>query len=83
MEKITLWCKEKLMPRYLFLPDGDNAFFVDMENLLTIRNLLDVVKQRKQFYLEEYPFDFDNCLLFDNQGNKYTNEFIFSFYKEK
>jgi hypothetical protein len=54
-----------------------------MENLLSIRNLLDVVKQRKQFYLEEFPFDFENSLVFDNQGNRYTNEIIFSFYKEK
>jgi hypothetical protein len=83
VEKITLWCKEKLMPRYMFLPDGDNAFFVDMENILSINNLLGVVKQRKQFYLEEFPFDFDNILVVDNKGNKYTNELIINFYKEK
>lgn len=83
IEKINLWRKEKLIPRYLFLPDGDNTFFVDMKNILSIENLLDVVKKREQFYLEEFPFDFENTLVFDNQNNKYINEFIFSFYKNK
>jgi hypothetical protein len=81
VKKINLWRKDKLMPRYLFLPDGDNAFFVDMENMLSINNLLDVVKKRIQFYLEEFPFD--NGLVSDNQNSNYTNEVILSFYKEK
>jgi len=81
--KMTTWRKEKLMPRYLFLPDGDNEFFVDMENMLSIKNLLDTVKLRKQFHLYEFPFDTSNTLLRDSLGNKYTNELIFGFYKDK
>lgn len=81
--KMATWRKEKLMPRYLFLPDGDNEFFVDMENMLSIKNLIDTVKLRKQFYLYEFPFDTSNTLIRDSLGNKYTNELIFGFYKDK
>lgn len=83
LEKIMAWRLEKVMPRYLFLPDGDNEFFIDMENFLTIKCLFDLVKSRKQFYLIEYPIDTENTLVTDSFNNKYTNEFIFGFYKEK
>ena len=83
LDQITSWRLEKLMPRYLFIPDGDNEFFVDMENMLSIKSLLDVVKLRKQFYLHEFSFDTMNTLITDSSGNKYTNELIFGFYKDK
>ena len=83
MEMIALWRNENLMSRYLFLPDGDNDFFVDMENLLSIKTLLDVVKRRKEFFLMEFPYDLENPLAIDSQGNIFTNELIFNFYKEK
>lgn len=37
IEKITMWRLKQVMPQYLFMPDGDNEFFVDMENLLSIK----------------------------------------------
>jgi len=83
IEKINSWRREIMMPRFLFLPDGDNEFFVDMENLLSVKNLFDVVKKRKEFYLKEFPFDIENSLVFDSQNNIYTNEIIFSFYKDE
>ncbi|MDR1345349.1 MAG: lantibiotic dehydratase family protein [Bacteroidales bacterium] len=75
------WRSETLMPRYVVLPDGDNELFVDMDNLWSITLLLDVVKKRPQFYLEEFPHNMDNLLVSDIQGNKYVNECIFGFYK--
>lgn len=82
IEKITMWRLKQVMPQYLFMPDGDNEFFVDMENLLSIKSLFDIVKQRKQIYLYEFPFDYENALALDCGSNIYTNEFIFGFYKE-
>jgi hypothetical protein len=69
------------IPRYAVLPDGDNELFVDMDNTQSVRLLLDTVKKRSQFYIEEFPYDMDNLLISDTQGNRYVNEFIFGFYK--
>jgi hypothetical protein len=71
------------LPRYVVLPDGDNELFVDMESRLSVQTLLSVVKKRKSFYLEEFPFDPDNALVKDEHGNAFTNEFVFGFYKSQ
>ena len=77
------WLKEKQLPRYVVLPDGDNELFVDMESRLSVQTLLSVVKKRKTFQLEEFPFDPENALVKDESGNAYTNEFVFGFYKSQ
>jgi hypothetical protein len=77
------WRKEKQLPRYVVLPDGDNDLFVDMESRLSIQTLISVIKKRKSFQLEEFPFDPENALVKDENGNAFTNEFVFGFYKSQ
>jgi hypothetical protein len=81
-EEQQKWREEKQMSRYVVLPDGDNEFFVDMDIDISVKALLDVVKKREQFYLQEFPFDVDNSFISDGQRNSYTNEFIISFHKD-
>ena len=71
------------LPRFVVLPDGDNELFVDMESRLSVQTLLSVVKKRKSFQLEEFPFDPDNALVKDENGDAFTNEFVFGFYKSQ
>ena len=80
---IENWRKEKQLPRYVVLPDGDNELFVDMESRLSIQTLISAIKKRKSFQLEEFPFDPDDALVKDEHGNAFTNEFVFGFYKSQ
>ena len=80
--EISEWRNAKQMPRYVVLPDGDNEFFIDLDNEVSLESLQDLVKKRKQFYLQEFPFDINNLFISDNNENSYTNEFIINFYKD-
>ncbi|MCL2042327.1 MAG: lantibiotic dehydratase family protein [Bacteroidales bacterium] len=83
MHNLATWRSERQLPRYVVLPDGDNDLFVDMESRLSVQTLISVIKKRKSFQLEEFPFDPDNALVKDEHGNAFTNEFVFGFYKSQ
>jgi len=83
MQNLKNWQKEKQIPRFVMLPDGDNELFVDMENSLSIQTLISAIKKRPTFQLEEFPFDKENGIVTNPSGLAFTNEFIFGFYKSK
>ncbi len=80
-QPLKLWREEKQIPRYVVLPDGDNELFVDLENVLSLQTLYSTIKKRPAFQLEEFPFDTENAVVKDENGNCFTNEFVFGFYK--
>jgi len=79
---IRKWRSEKQIPRYVTLADGDNELLIDFESNLSIEMLYSVVKKRNTFQLQEFLFNANNLVVKDEMGNGYTNEFIFSFYKD-
>ncbi|MDR0364072.1 MAG: lantibiotic dehydratase family protein [Bacteroidales bacterium] len=81
LKNIEVWRNDKQIPRYVVLPDADNTLFVDLENSLSIQMLYSAIKNRTSFQLEEFPCDPENALVRDEQGNSFTNEFVFGFYK--
>ena len=52
-----------------------------MNNPLSIRAWLSVVKQRQSFSLEEFLFDSKTAITYGPEG-AFVNEFILAFYKE-
>ena len=81
LQKIREWRTDRNIPDKVVLPDGDNELYVDMNNPLSIRAWLSVIKNRSNFYLEEFLFDPLTAIVYGPEGI-FTNEFIFSFYKE-
>jgi len=81
IEEIKSWRKELQIPRYAVMPDGDNEMFVDFENIVSIKTLFSVVKNRPSFFLNEFPFDVNSAIVKDINGNTFCNEFILAFYK--
>ncbi len=81
LEDVHTWRKEKQIPRYVVLPDGDNELFVDMESILSLQTLYSTIKKRQAFQLEEFPFDKGNAIIKDIDRNVFTNELVFGFYK--
>ena len=79
--KIKEWQGCRNIPDTVLLADGDNELFVDMNNILSVRAWLSVVKKRSSFFLEELLFDPETAVVQGQEG-VFTNEFIFSFYRE-
>ena len=82
LQKIREWKYGKNIPDRVLLADGDNELFVDMNNPLSVRAWLSVVKNRRVFRLEEFLFDPKTAIIHGPEG-VFINEFIFAFYKEQ
>jgi hypothetical protein len=78
LNNICNWCEKQNIPQYVVLPDGDNRLFIDMCNIWCLKMLYSVIKKRSYFILEEFPFDKKQAIVNDDEGNVYTNEFIFA-----
>ena len=80
LHKIKEWQNERHIPDRALLADSDNTLFVDMNNPLSIRAWLSVVKKRPAFQLEEFLFDPETAVVRGPEG-VFTNEFVFAFYR--
>ncbi len=81
LEKIQIWLCKRNIPQEVFLSDGDNELYINMQKILSIRAWLSVVKKRPAFKLEETLFNPETAVIKGPDGI-FTNEFIFAFYKE-
>lgn len=70
--------RERGLPRYFVFPDSDNELLIDRQDPVSIRTMLNHIRRRDKFYVEEFLFD-------DSQARSLcsgcTNEFIFAFYR--
>jgi thiopeptide-type bacteriocin biosynthesis protein len=56
------WRRERQVPRFVLLADGDNKLVLDLENVLSVEMLFELVKRRVDFLLEElYPGPDELC----------------------
>lgn len=70
------------IPSYILLEDGDNELFLNLDNLLCVKTLFSLVKNRNSFKLQEFLFNPEKNLAKGQEGN-YTNQTVVCFYKEK
>jgi len=78
-QAIQQWREENRIPPYVALADSDNKLFINLDNLLCIKTLFSVTKNRPNFQLVEFLFDPENAIVKSEEG-VFTNEFIFAFY---
>ena len=81
MRQIKEWQSKRDIPDSVLLADGDNELYVNMNQPLSIRAWLSVVKKRPSCYLEEFLFNPATAVVRDPEG-VFANEFIFAFYRE-
>lgn len=79
--KIKDWQVSRNIPDRVLLSDGDNELYIDMNNPLSIKAWLSIVKKRQIFFLEEFLFNSESAVTYGSEG-AFTNEFIFAFYKD-
>ncbi|WP_317126863.1 lantibiotic dehydratase family protein [Nonlabens xiamenensis] len=80
---VLAWRIEKKIPLYVQLIEGDNQLLVKMTHIDGLQMLLDAVKTKKSFHIQEYLFYDKGSPIKDAQGNTYANEFIFSLYNQE
>lgn len=80
IEAIKTWREENKIPKWVALEDGDNKLTLNLENLLSIKTLISLVKNRQNFVLSEYILNEQNAFI-KGGVDYYANEFIFAFKK--
>ncbi|MEN8154743.1 MAG: lantibiotic dehydratase family protein [Acidobacteriota bacterium] len=79
--RLHLWRKDKKIPSNFLLVDGDNKLLFNFEDSFSIDTFHSLTKKREKVKLEEFLFDIFESIVTGDDG-LYTNEFIFSYYKE-
>ena len=71
----------ELLPQYVSLADGDNALIINLENSTCIEMLVETVKNRSQFVLEEFLFPSSKVVT--GKTDCYANQFIVGMKRDK
>lgn len=79
---IEKWQEENKIPDLVELVEGDNRLLINFRNEFTTLMLLDAVKSRKEFILEEFLFS-ENGIIKDEKDHSFCNQFIVSFYNSE
>jgi hypothetical protein len=81
-EVFTKWRKERQLPRWVNWIQHDNTLLLDFDKELGAKLLINAVKKQPKIILEEFLF-MENSAISDVAQERYTNQIILSFYKEK
>lgn len=65
---------KEALPQYVSLADGDNALTLNLENSTCVEMLVETVKNRSEFVLEEFLFPASKVV--KGEKNFYANQFI-------
>lgn len=79
-DEVQKWRSKFNIPICVSLLEGDNKLTINLENILSIKTLISLVKNRPNFNLTEFYLNKENALI-QNQNEAYANEFIFAFKK--
>ncbi|KIA95640.1 MULTISPECIES: lantibiotic dehydratase family protein [unclassified Flavobacterium] len=80
IDSVKDYFRLKKIPNKVLLADGDNELLINLENDLYIEMFISIIKRRDSIVLKEFLFDTNNSAVKRNNYS-FTNELIFSFYK--
>lgn len=80
LSDFSLWKKQRRIPQYVNLVNGDNTLLLDLNVEIGIKLFLKTIKPNSKIVLEEFLFD-ENSIVKDANSNSFANQFILSFYK--
>ena len=81
-ESFSTWRKERRINRFVNWVNFDNTLLFDFEKEVCMRLFLKSVQNYNKIILEEFLFS-EESVVKDINGDKFTNQFILSFYKEQ
>lgn len=86
LEAIPPWRKKRNIPACVLLADNDNKLFINLDNLMCMRTLFSIAKNRPYFQLQEFLFQpgpNNELAVVKHEEEAFTNEFVFCFYNTK
>ena len=76
------WRSQRNIPRFVNWLNYDNTLLFDLESSIAIELFLKSIKQKEEFFLEEFLFT-EKSIVKNNTGDDFSNQIILSYYKEK
>lgn len=80
--KVNEWQIANLLPDYVELVEGDNKLMINLQNETSVKMLLETVKNKKHFVLEEV-LHINDTTIKDKNDNFFRNQFVVSFYNNQ
>jgi thiopeptide-type bacteriocin biosynthesis protein len=77
LEIVKKWSQKNNLPPLILLCEGDNELFVNLNNILSTRMFINLIKTRNEIVLKEFLFSKENAIVKDEAGS-YINQIIFS-----
>ncbi|SHG70514.1 lantibiotic dehydratase family protein [Flagellimonas flava] len=78
IDELKVFKKRMNMPSFVKLLDGDNELLVNLDNLTSVRMLLDIITKRDSFRLSEFLHGKEGVVAMND--TYFTNQIIVSFY---
>jgi hypothetical protein len=72
------WRSARRIPQYVLFVQSDNRLLLDLTQLFNIKLLIDIIKKRNWFFVEEFLFEKDSFV--KQNDDFYANEIVISFY---
>jgi hypothetical protein len=81
-DSFSIWRKQRSIPRFVNWVYFDNSLLFDFEKEIGVQLFLKSVVNYTKITLEEFLFT-DDSIVKNSNGEKFSNQFILSFYKEQ
>lgn len=80
LDNIRVFRTENRLPQCIIIQEGDNELFIDLENLISIKTMLSLGKNRNELRFEEFVFSPKDAVI-EAKNGCFTNEFVFTLYR--
>jgi lantibiotic biosynthesis protein len=77
------FCKKWKLPKRFVFADYDNELLINTDNFLSIQIWIDTIKNRDKIELKEFVYVHENCIIKNNLGQGFTNQFIAAFINQE
>jgi hypothetical protein len=81
-KQFEIFKNNRFIPDEVTLADGDNELYLNLKDIIQIKLLLSTVKKKNTIKIKEFLFTKSNSIVKNSNGDNYSNEFVFSFYKQ-
>lgn len=69
------------LPDEIIIPEGDNELCILLTDMLNVRTMLSLIKNRNKVSITENLFNEDHGIVKNFNGKRFTNEFVMALYK--
>lgn len=66
------------LPTYIGLVEGDNELIFNLDNLLSVKSFVNILKIKERVFIIEINFDL-NCNAVTNENGSYYNQFVLTY----